>query len=453
MEFRPEFISFLTEAIGEERVPKALEGLSESASVSVRLNPSKCSGVHLPILDGSAEIPWSPWGHILKERPVFTLHPLFHSGVYYVQDSSAMIVGEAARRMLCRIERPEGRPLRVLDLCAAPGGKTTDLAASLREACGDNFILVANEVMKARAASLADNVARWGDPNVVVSSADPSRFARLKGFFDLIVADVPCSGEGMFRKDDEALAEWSPENVELCARRQRRIIGDVWPALAPGGALVYSTCTFNNKENDGNVRWVAENLGAEVFELGLDYDGLIKTSCGYSLVPGYVPGEGQYCAALIKEGGCPFSGLKSFKPAKSPLPEDLFQIPVSVRAKGSMIVATPLSIAAEAEAVAAATGLLSSGFAVGELKGSDLVPDEDLALSLGLKRGAFPEVGIDKPSALAFLHKDALTLEEGTPRGIVLLTYKGVPLGFVKNLGNRTNNLHPMSRRIIMDIK
>lgn len=453
MELRPEFIGLLSESIGRERVPKALEGLSESASVSVRLNPSKCGGVHLPILEGSTAVPWSPYGHILKERPVFTLHPLFHSGVYYVQDSSAMIVGEAFRRMLARIPKPEGRPLRVLDLCAAPGGKTTDLAASLREVCGEGFILVANEVMKARAAVLADNVARWGDPNVVVSSADPSRFARLEGFFDVIVADVPCSGEGMFRKDDEALAEWSPETVDLCAQRQRRIIGDVWPALAPNGTLIYSTCTFNRMENDGNARWIADELEAEICDLQLEYEGLIKTECGFSLVPGFVPGEGQYCAALIKEGGVSHAPLRQFKPSRSPLAENLFSIPVTVRSRGTMTVATPLPIAAETEVLATSVGLLSSGFAVGELKGKDLVPDEDLALSLGLQRGYFPEVAVDKPTALAYLHKDAVVLGSEVPKGLVLLTYKGVPLGFVKNLGNRTNNLHPMSRRIRMDIK
>ncbi|MCQ2143772.1 MAG: rRNA cytosine-C5-methyltransferase [Bacteroidales bacterium] len=453
MDFRAEFIELLSEAIGSERVPKALEGLSESASVSVRLNPLKCEGVHLPILEGAVPVPWSPYGYMLRERPVFTLHPLFHSGVYYVQDSSAMFVGEAFRRMLHKVGRPEGRPLRVLDLCAAPGGKTTDLAASLREVCGEGFILVANEVMKARAAVLADNVARWGDPNVVVSNADPSRFARLEGFFDVIVADVPCSGEGMFRKDGEALDEWSPGTVDLCAQRQRRIIGDVWPALAPGGVLIYSTCTFNRFENDGNVRWIADSLGAEVYDPGLDYEGVIKTGCGYSLVPGFVPGEGQYCAALVKEGGVPAAPLKPFKPERSPLAGNLFSIPVALKAKGAMTVATPLSIAAEVQAVAACTGLISSGFAVGEIKGKDLVPDEDLALSAGLLRGSFPEAGVDKPTALAYLHKDAVVLGADMARGIVLLTYKGVPLGFVKNLGNRTNNLHPMSRRIRMDIK
>ena len=228
--------------------------------VSVRLNPFKAGGLELPILEGAVGVPWSPYGRILAERPVFTLHPLFHAGCYYVQDSSAMYVGHVFRKFL-----PELRPgARVLDLCAAPGGKTTDLAASLRERFGDDFLLVSNEVMKDRARVLDDNVARWGDPNVVVTSVDPAAFASLGEYFDVIVADVPCSGEGMFRKDVRAEEQWSPELVKLCAARQKRILADVWPSLRRGGVLVYSTCTYEQAENDDNLVWAAENLGGEI---------------------------------------------------------------------------------------------------------------------------------------------------------------------------------------------
>ena len=218
------FKAYLEEAIGREKALVAFSAFEQPASVAVRQNPFKQCHDFNEI--DSEPVSWSKWGRILAERPVFTLDPHFHAGAYYVQDSSSMFVGEIFRQSLEKIQLPEGRPVRVLDLCAAPGGKTTDLAASLREKFGDDFILVANEVMKQRAGVLASNVALWGDPNVVVTSDDPSAFASLEGFFDVIVADVPCSGEGMFRKDESAQQQWSENNVALCEGRQRRIMAD-----------------------------------------------------------------------------------------------------------------------------------------------------------------------------------------------------------------------------------
>lgn len=409
----PEFIQSLESVLGRDSAVKAVEAMAGESSVSVRLNPFKrLQGSTLPILEGSSAVPWSPYGHILATRPVFTLHPLFHAGVYYVQDSSAMFVGWVFRRLL---ERFPERPLRVLDLCAAPGGKTTDLAASLREACGDDFLLVSNEVMRQRASVLSDNVAVWGDPRVVVTSADPKAFASLQGFFDIILADVPCSGEGMFRKDEKAVEDWSPETVELCAARQKRILADVWPALRDGGALLYSTCTFEDAENDANLEWAAQELGGRILPPE-DAFGLRTTRHGHLLVPGEVPGEGQWVGALIKNVsdmrgigvGAGVEALKHLKP-------------------------------------------LRAGVYEGEWKGKDFVPDPDWALSISFDRSRYPEAPVDKQTALHYLHKDTIVLEDA-PLGYNVLTYRGVPLGFVKNLGRRCNNLHPQSRRIRMDI-
>ncbi len=268
----------------------------DALPVSIRLNPFK--GPDGP--DGKP-VPWSPWGRILDSRPQFILDPLMHAGCYYVQDSSAMFPGHIFRRELRRLGPPRG--IRVLDLCAAPGGKTTDLAASLREACGDDFTLISNEVMRGRASTLVQNVSVWGDPAVKVVSADPSVFGRLlPGCFDIILADVPCSGEGMFRKDPRAEQEWSPAVVELCAARQRRILADVWPALREGGILIYSTCTYEDAENDSNLRWAAETLGGEILpaEGGFEEFGVRTTDCGNLLRAGEVPGEGQWAGALVK---------------------------------------------------------------------------------------------------------------------------------------------------------
>ena len=454
------FRKYLEEAIGSEKALVAFSAFDTPAPVSVRLNPSKsCHSFE------GREIKWNKNGYMLDQRPVFTLDPALHAGAYYVQDSSSMFVGHMFRTLLASVEKPACRPIRVLDLCAAPGGKSTDLAASLREAFGDDFLLVSNEVMKQRAGVLADNMALWGDPNVVVTSDDPKAFSSLPGFFDVVVADVPCSGEGMFRKDEEAQKQWSEDNVGLCEARQRRIIADMWPCLRQGGLLIYSTCTFNRYENDGNVAWVMENLTGEPaspeFE-DHDIPGVIRTEYGYSLVPGHVEGEGQYCSALRKTSEADFtvssarSGKKgdTSRKAAPAIPAHLaklFAVDVVLRQKGETITAVPANLSGDVQILDSNLHVLAAGCAVGVMKGKDLVPDADLALSLKLVDDAFPSAEVDLHTALSFLHKDAIMLKDA-PRGYVIVRYEGLALGFVKNLGNRCNNLHPQGRRIRMDI-
>ena len=376
------FIRRLPEEIGPERARTVLEALSGEPSVSIRLNPAKLSECPFP---DAERVPWSPYGYLLKERPVFTLDPLFHAGCYYVQDSSAMFVGELVRRVLDRF----APGLTALDLCAAPGGKTTDLAASLRDRFGDKYSLLANEVMHSRFGVLRSNVRTWGDPRVGVVSRDPSAFSG-KEVFDLVVADVPCSGEGMFRKDEKAVEDWSPETVDFCAARSRRILSDVWSALRPGGILIYSTCTFNRQENDGTVAWIASGLGADILDLG-DFSPVVRTEHGYALLPGLVPGEGQYAAVLVKHG--------------------------------------------EQEQVRTAD--------VFALFRADLpVPPPD----------PYPVWDLDRETALRYLHGDAIAIPDA-PLGLLTLAYQGHPLGPGKNLGRRCNNLYPKDRRIRMDIR
>ena len=441
-------MDILERAVGPEKARDAFGAFSLPPSVSIRFNPFKWSSpkglrgsdaslrsappsASLPVPplnvprvavsslpkpfgeDGVRvvkRVPWSEYGYMLGGRPRFVEDPLFHAGLYYVQDSSAMIAGHMLRECLDLVGDP-GRPLRALDLCAAPGGKTTDMAASLRERLGDGFQIVANEVSRLRASVLRDNVAVWGDPNVIVTSRDPKAFSTLEGYFDIVLVDAPCSGEGMFRKDPRAVEEWSEEIVDLCAARQRRIIADVWPALRQGGLLIYSTCTFEESENDANVLWAAEELGGEV----IDYDyqslpGVMRTKTGGLLMPGLVEGEGQFVSVLRKtspSGRCRQS-IDSLRP-------------------------------------------LRDGLVKGEVKGKDFVPNPDWALSIFPPLDKYPSVELDRETALRYLHRDNVFVE-GQPEGYLIVCHEGCPLGFVKNIGRRWNNLHPLNRRIRIDI-
>ena len=370
-----EFKKLLIESVGAERAEVALNALSQEPSVSIRLNPSKLKTCPFP---DATPVPWSPYGYILKERPSFTLDPLFHAGCYYVQDTSAMMVGEVARQFM---DKPG---MSVLDLCAAPGGKTTDLAASLRERFGDNFTLLSNEVVRARYNTLRSNVETWGDSRVGVVSRDPSAFGATP-IFDMIVADVPCSGEGMFRKDAKAVEDWSLQTVEFCAARSRRILADIWPTLNPGGILIYSTCTFNHFENEDTVNWIASELGADI------------VNHGQLMLPGEVPGEGQFVAAVRKHGES--DGIRRGDPLK------IFR----------------------AETI--------DSFA-------DARNDKE----------AYPHVNVDRQTALRYLHGDALKLEDA-PIGLVTICFEGHPLGPAKNLGTRCNNLYPKGKRIRMQVQ
>ena len=381
MTFPEDFISLLREST--PHADATLEALGAPPSVSVRLNPAKLRSCPFP---EAQNVPWSPFGYLLKERPVFTLDPLFHAGCYYVQDTSAMFVGHVFRQLLPLLEPGA----TVLDLCAAPGGKSTDLAASMRECWGDSFSLLANEVMRNRFGVLRSNLDTWGDPRTGCVSRDPSAFGDSP-LFDVVVADVPCSGEGMFRKDAQAVAEWSLQTVEFCAARSRRILRDIWPTLKPGGFLVYSTCTFNHFENDDTVEWIASELGADILP-PKDFPPAVTTRCGQVLLPGLVPGEGQYVAALRKHGEA--SGTRQ---------ADVFRLFQAQR---------------------------------------PLPPESDAQ-----------KVEVDRETALRYLHGDAVVLPAEAPLGPVTLCFQGQPLGTGKNLGKRCNNLYPKAKRIKMDIR
>jgi 16S rRNA C967 or C1407 C5-methylase (RsmB/RsmF family)/NOL1/NOP2/fmu family ribosome biogenesis protein len=426
------------------------KALDELPCVSIRLNPSKAEGLPLP---AGSRVPWCAKGRYLGQRPAFTFDPLFHAGAFYVQEASSMFVEQAFK------QHAKGNGLRILDLCAAPGGKSTHLASLMTE----DSLLVANEVIRSRANILAENMTKWGCPNVVVTNSDPAEIGQLTGFFDVILMDAPCSGEGMFRKDAEAVGEWSPANVELCRERQRRIAADVWNSLKPNGILIYSTCTYNRYENEDNIAWICDNLGAEALPVETDKSWNISPAYDEGIhachfFPHKLRGEGFFLAVLRKRGGeeAPSTVKRPKKKGKKPnAPVLSGEFRSYIRhyedyeffSKGDSLFAFPRALYGDFQDVTSSAKLVSAGIYVGEAKGKDFVPHHSLAMSLALNRETFVTFEADTDTAIAYLRREALNLPS-LPKGYVLLTYRGLPLGFAKNIGNRANNLYPNEWRI-----
>ncbi len=348
-----------------------------------------------------------------------------------------------------------------LDACAAPGGKTT---AAL-DVLPAGSLAVANEYVAARASVLRENLAKWGVP-CVVRQGDTSRFAADGAVFDIIAADVPCSGEGMMRKDAKAVEQWTPALVAECAARQRQIVDNLWLALAPGGYMIYSTCTFNRTENEEMVQYMIDRYGAEPVEIPVDPSWSIIPAIGndfpaYRFIPGAIRGEGLFMAVVRKPlsaeavtGSGRQKKQKQQKQRDNRSRKETIRIPAEVREWLLPESGVDLSVSAEGNVVA----MLRSQWAdfpympeieMATLKGRDLIPTQMLAMSCFLNPEAFPCHEVDKNMALEYLRNQAVTLPVGTPRGMVLLTYGGDPLGFVKNIGSRANNLYPRSWRIL----
>lgn len=434
------------------------QALLSEPTVSIRLNPFKWNS---PL--GYERVPWASAAYYLPERPPFTYDPLFHGGCYYVQEASSMFVEQAVRQHL-------GAARVALDLCAAPGGKSTLLRSLLPDDC----VLVSNEVVRSRAQVLAENITKWGHPHSVVTSSYPADFMPLGSLFDLILVDAPCSGEGMFRKDPVAVAEWSPENVAICWQRQRDILADIWPTLRPGGLLVYSTCTFNTEEDEENVRWIQHELGAELLPVAIDPSWGITPSFipdvphVYRFLPGRTRGEGLFLAVLRKggssdEGGyAPVATRRKAAPAKNKAGKPSIPLPpwgasaawvkdaheYLYRVDGERIVALPAAMESLVNLLSAHLRVLKAGIAMATLKGRDVIPTHELAMSSAVALDAFTTCDLSYAEALRYLHGEAVVLPPDVPRGYVVVTYRGVPLGFVKHLGNRANNLYPSEWRI-----
>jgi 16S rRNA C967 or C1407 C5-methylase (RsmB/RsmF family)/NOL1/NOP2/fmu family ribosome biogenesis protein len=432
MHLPEEFITQTQALLGDEW-PDFERALHDEAPVSIRRNPRKRPAT-LSFACGDA-VAWASDACYLPQRPSFTLDPLFHAGCYYVQEASSMYLETLLRPHLLQ-------PLRALDLCAAPGGKSTHLLSMLPE----GSLLVANETIRSRISALSDNLMKWGYPSQVITVDDPARIGCLAGFFDLMLADLPCSGEGLFRKDALARRQWSPAHVRLCAERQRRILADAWPALRPGGWLVYSTCTYNRAENEDNIDWISRRLGAETVDAPRRF------------FPHRTHGEGFFIALLRKNGTDeawhPDKKIaSSARPTPSAALSQLLMHPdrFAVFSDRHRTLALPVDRVPDCLFLHRHLSVRSAGIDLGEQKGIDHLPSQALALSTERHPDAFPAFDVDTALALRYLRKEALpALPASLPKGYVLITYEGHALGFVKNIGSRANNLYPVALRIRM---
>lgn len=436
------FLDYISQWTAFSGLPEALCAEPE---VSVRLNPAKTAAV---LAD---PVPWAPGGCYLPDRPVFTFDPALHQGLYYVQDASSMAAAAAVARAVELIGADDS--LRFLDACAAPGGKTIGAASALPE----GTFIVANEYTRARVPVLAENIAKWGTFPAVVTSSDASSLSGLDGFFDIIAADVPCSGEGMMRKDAEARRQWSPSLVRECAALQTSIVRALWQALRPGGFLVYSTCTFNRLENEEIVAALIDHCGAEPVAIPvLDAFPAILGPLdaffpAYRFLPGRVRGEGLFLALLRKPGDSAPARVKPLRPVRPqfPVADAWLRGDWVQNLRGDTLFLLPQAHVPLLAAIERRMKVVAPGLEGATVKGRDLIPAQPLALSTALAPDAFPRVEIDAAEALAYLRREAIALPSGTPRGITLLTSGTTPLGFVKNLGNRANNLYPAPWRIL----
>lgn len=448
MNLPPPFIRQL-EAILPDEAHALVAALDTPAPVSLHLNPRKDFAPAWPMLP----VPWYAGGRYLAERPSFTLDPAFHAGAYYVQEASSMLVAAAFERCF-----PVLRPLRVLDLCAAPGGKTTLLASLLPPGSW----LLANEVIRSRYQVLRYNVSKWGFPHVFTSNHDAGDFRDLAGFFDLVLVDAPCSGEGLFRKDEAARGEWSPEHVQFCAARQGRILADVLPLVAPGGVLLYSTCTYNRTENDANAAWLAAQPGMSHIELDFpDHWALERRTHGYQAYPHRLQGEGFYLAAFQRDGEPATDEIRKIPPFKKLqiLPDKVTHLAKPwvrpdvdnlyfTSANNTHWRALEAHLLDDARWLSSRLSNLEVGTILGEQKGQEIIPSPEWALHVHCLP-ELPAIEADLPTALEFLRKNTPDLPL-VAKGWHLLRYQGLNLGWIKALGNRYNNYYPKHWRVRM---
>ena len=434
-----------------------LKSLSEVPPVAVRLNPQKSS----TLFNNNEPVPWCENARYLTERPIFTLDPAFQGGAYYVQEASSMFLEQAMKQTVNLSE-----DIKVLNLCAAPGGKATHICSLITP----GSLLISNEVIRSRVPPLEQNIIKWGNSNVIITNNDPKDFQKLSGYFDVVVLDAPCSGEGLFRKDAAAIGEWSENNVNLCSARQKRILSDVVDCLKPGGMLIYSTCTYSLEENEENMQWLlgSNNFVSEKIQTGNNWKITeMETLAGdkkiysYRFYPHKTKGEGFFISCLRKDGR--ISSEKDHRPYKNRnKPEALQKKHCIVAEKwlaeprlyewlliNDQVMAIQQSQVEDLQLLRVSLYLKHAGINMGKIINNELIPSHDLALSTAISP-KIPFIELNLEQAIIYLKKQELKPDTKGMQGWVLVKYKGLNLGWIKVLTNRINNYLPKEWRIRM---
>lgn len=435
-----------------------LASLQTPPSVSIRLNPGK-PALDPPFAECEA-VGWCADGRYLSDRPVFAAMPEWHAGAFYVQDASSMIHCHIGRHIA---EIAGKSRLRVLDLCAAPGGKTTALAAALPS----GSLIVANECVPRRARILTENTIKWGGGNILAASASSTAWSKAAEAFDIVAVDAPCSGEGMMRKEDVARSQWSPALVAQCASLQQEILRDAMCTLRPGGFLIYSTCTFNRRENELNAEWLAQEFGLEPVAIHLPDScsaskGIATDIPCLRFMPHLTRGEGLFVTVMRKPGEFTQPRTpKSGKPGKgrphaAQTEAEAWLDPargLEATTEGNRIYARQKEHASFIATLQRIVPALPPGFALAEMKGKSVIPAHAAIMSGCLRADAFPKVQLSQSEACSYLRREPVALPADTPSGYVIASYNGVELGLLKNLGNRANNLYPNEWRMLLNPK
>ncbi len=436
------FIRIISQLIDGE-INDFVSALSTKAPSSIRLNPFKPQLINNDL----EKVIWTEHGYYQEIRPKYTLDPLLHAGVYYVQEASSMYLGHLLKSLVLP------KDSLILDLCAAPGGKSTDILSNVPL---DSF-LVANEVINSRSQILKENLTKFGRCNNVVTNSDPSSFTALGAIFDLIVVDAPCSGEGMFRKDPKAIGEWSEANVHLCYQRQQRILSDIWPCLKPGGILVYSSCTYNSQEDEENIKWLLHEYSSTMVPMPHEAKwGLFDTGYGLKFFPHRVKGEGFFISCVQKSGELTSEGFNIKKSKFERLSKEDSKTKNWVKNEtdfdwvkfNNVIKVLPKNRETIVSFLATYLKIVKAGVDICEIKGKDYIPCQDLAMFTETEHSAFKTIELSEENALQYLRKEGFSIDAES--GIILLTYKGLGLGFVKKIGSRFNNYYPQEWRIRM---